>query len=730
VSLSTQILLGLAGGIACGLFFGEQVAFLHWLGDAFVLLLQMTVLPYVLVSMIAALGQLDRRQALLLARSAGVFFLLLWALGLGLALALPLAFPAWQSASFFSQNLVQQAHSIDFLSLYIPANPFRSLADNVVPAVVLFSIAVGLALIGSSRRESVVVPLTALTEVLSQIAGFVIRLAPIGLFAIAGHAAGTMDLSQARALQVYMLSYAALALIAAFWILPGLVLALTPFRYRDVMGRARAALITSFATGNLFVVLPILAESAKQAVMEAEVARRDDSAVAMVDAVVPTSFNFPSVAKLLTLSFIPFAGWFTGFDLGPGQLPALLASGFMSFFGSTVVAVPFLLDLFRIPGDVFSMFLLADNLVGSRFGALLASVHTITITLLTAAMVAGLVRVRWRALARLAGVSLLLVVTALLGIRLGFEAMGDDYQQYHRFVGLDFAGPTVPARVLDKAPDPLPPVDPGATVLERISARGRLRVGYRTDSLPWVFRNQEGRLVGFDAAMAHRLASDLHVSLEFVRTEPGAMAELLNSGYLDLAVSGIAVTPERLLQVAFTTPVVEETLAFVVPDHRRDDFTSWRHLRTLHGLRLAVPPAPYYRRKIARELPQAKLVEIATPRAFFRSGAAFDGLAFGAKSGSAWSLVYPSFSVAVPQPDPLSVPLAYAVARDANRWRSFLDAWLELKRADRSIEQLEEHWILGKPDEERRPPRWSILRNVLGVGAGGTRGEGGDVRGG
>jgi len=721
MSLSTQILMGLAGGLACGLFFGEQVAFLHWLGDAFVLLLQMTVLPYVMVSMIAALGQLNRRQALLLARSAGLFFLVLWAIGLGLAMALPLAFPDWQSASFFSQNLVQKPHTIDFLSLYIPANPFRSLTDNVVPAVVLFSIAVGVALIGSDRRESVVVPLAALSEVLSRIAGFVIRLAPVGLFGIAGYAAGTMDLSQARALQVYMLSYAALALIAAFWILPGLVTALTPFRYHDVMGRTRAALITSFATGNLFVVLPILAECAKEAV--ADVTQNDDSAVAMVDAVVPTSFNFPSVAKLLTLSFIPFAGWFTGFALSGSQIPSLLASGFMSFFGSTVVAVPFLLDLFRIPSDVFSMFLLADNLVGSRFGALLASVHTITITLLTAALVAGRLRVRWRALARVAGVSLVLLLASLLGIRVGFEALGDDYQQYQRFVGLDFVGPTVSARVLDAAPKSLPPVEPGRTVLERIATRGRLRVGFRSDSLPWVFRNASGKLVGFDAEMAHRLASDLHVSLEFVHTDLGEMPRLLNAGYLDLAISGIAITPERLRQLAFTTPVVEETLAFVVPDYRREDFASWRKLRSLHGLRLAVPPTAYYRRKLAQELPEAKLVEIPTPRAFFRAGAAFDGLAFGAKSGSAWSLIYPNFSVAVPGPDPLSVPLAFALARGASEWRTFLDAWLELKRADRSIEHLERHWIMGEPDEGRRPPRWSILRNVLGVGAGSGAGH-------
>ena len=43
------IIWALVGGIACGLFFGEYCAWLEIVGDGFVDLLQMTVLPYVMV---------------------------------------------------------------------------------------------------------------------------------------------------------------------------------------------------------------------------------------------------------------------------------------------------------------------------------------------------------------------------------------------------------------------------------------------------------------------------------------------------------------------------------------------------------------------------------------------------------------------------------------------------------------------------------------------------------
>ena len=61
MSLSTRILLGLVLGVATGLFFGEHVAFLGVAGDGFVMLLQMTVLPYVTVSLVHGLGSVSQQ---------------------------------------------------------------------------------------------------------------------------------------------------------------------------------------------------------------------------------------------------------------------------------------------------------------------------------------------------------------------------------------------------------------------------------------------------------------------------------------------------------------------------------------------------------------------------------------------------------------------------------------------------------------------------------------------
>ena len=57
-----------------------------------------------------------------------------------------------ETAAFFSTTLIERRPPFNFVDLYIPANPFYSLANNVVPAVVLFSIVLGVAVIGLDRK--------------------------------------------------------------------------------------------------------------------------------------------------------------------------------------------------------------------------------------------------------------------------------------------------------------------------------------------------------------------------------------------------------------------------------------------------------------------------------------------------------------------------------------------------------------------------------------------------
>lgn len=58
LSLSAKIMTGLVLGILTGLFFGERVGFPGMAGQAFQLLLQMTVLPCIVIALIKGIGGL------------------------------------------------------------------------------------------------------------------------------------------------------------------------------------------------------------------------------------------------------------------------------------------------------------------------------------------------------------------------------------------------------------------------------------------------------------------------------------------------------------------------------------------------------------------------------------------------------------------------------------------------------------------------------------------------
>src|SRR5687767_15771955 len=102
MSSSTKILIGLLAGVFGGIFLGEYANVFKVAADGFVRLLQMTVLPYITLSIITSLGGLSFDQVKTLGLRAGTVLIGLWCLALVFTFLIPLAFPTVETASFFS----------------------------------------------------------------------------------------------------------------------------------------------------------------------------------------------------------------------------------------------------------------------------------------------------------------------------------------------------------------------------------------------------------------------------------------------------------------------------------------------------------------------------------------------------------------------------------------------------------------------------------------------------
>jgi len=714
LGLSGSILLGLLLGIFSGIFFGEYCAGLKIFGDAFIKLLQMSILPYIVVSLIVGIGRLSYQEAKVLAIKAGLLLLVFWGIALAVIFIMPLAFPSVENASFFSTSLVKAKEEVDFLELFIPSNPFRSLANNVIPASVLFSIAVGVGLMGIKAKHNLIEDLSILATALSRVANFVVYLTPIGVFAIAASAAGTMTLDEIGRLQVYFATFIVAVILLTFWVLPMLVAALTPFTYKDILGKSKDALVTGFATGELFIILPILIQNCNDLFEQYKEEHKDTAS--LVDIIVPVSFNFPSAGKLLTLLFVLFCAWYTGNALSVTDYPYFSLIGISSLFASTDMAMPFLLDSMRIPSDLYQLFILT-GIANKRFATLLAGMNLLTFTLAATCTITGLLSINWRKLFRFALLSVMLTMAVVVSTRFVLSfSVTDAYSKDKVIAGMHLLHSPVQAVVRKTAPAHFAIVDKEKSHLRSIQERGVLRVGYNPDRLPFTFFNSKGELVGFDVEMAHRLARELGVTLEFVPFELDTMAEQLNGDHFDIIMAGVPMFTQRLEEMTFSDPYLDLTFAFVVQDSRRKEFVSLEEIKRTggRGLTFGVRGGyEYYFNKAKESVPLAKVVQLESYRDFFeKNRGEVDALVTSAEVGAAWTLLYPEYDVVVPQPVSSVLPLGYAVAHGDTELADFLTHWIDLKKKDRTIEKLYNYWILGQGAVEKKV-RWSVIRNVF-----------------
>jgi Na+/H+-dicarboxylate symporter len=718
LSMPQMVLVGLVLGIACGLFFGEEAARIEFIGDMYIGLLQMMVLPYVILSLVSGIGKLTLSQAKQLTKYAILVLLALWGVIGSILVFLPLAFPEMESASFYSTGLLNPPQHINLINIFIPKNVFKSLSNNQVPAIVVFCIALGIALITSKEKQDLLKLLDILSDTVIRVIKFVVNLTPIGVFAMTASATGTITFQELGRLQGYFLAYTVAVLLLAFWVLPGLIVSFTPFRFKDVIVIAWSAIVLSFAAGKVLIALPLIIESLKTLFNKYDI--KDKEAVSIAEVLVPISYPFPMTGKLVSLLFIPFAAWFMGELMPLGDYPAFLVSGLLSYFGNVAVAMPFLLDIMKLPADMFQLFLLTGIYCG-RISDGLGAMDLFAFASLVACASMGIMRVHWRRLILVIAGTVVMGTVSIFGMRAYFsEVFEDSYNKDEIIASMQLLDKRVPATIVERTPNPVP-LKSRQSTLGRIKERGVIRIGFHPDHLPFSYFNAMGELVGFDIDMAYNLALELDVRIEFVPFDFSSLAGQLDQDHFDLVMAGVPASTDRSANIRFSDPYLFLTTALVVPDHRDVEFATLESIRELEKVKFGVHKDFAYRRSLYSAdakvfVPQAKIVFLDSYRDFFEqkgSGKGVDALITSAEGGSAWTLLYPQYQVATPFSDKYTVPLVYPYSgNNDSSMDEFIDHWVMLKQHDGGISRAYNHWILGKGSKQK-VPRWSIMRDVL-----------------
>ena len=100
-------------------------------------------------------------------------------------------------------------------------------------------------------------------------------------------------------------------------------------------------------------------------------------------------------------------------------------------------------------------------------------------------------------------------------------------------------------------------------VLTRIQQRGELTVGTMGSMPPLNMTTKDGEIIGLEPDIARQMAEAMGVKIKFVTKPFSELLPALQSGAIDMILSGMTITPERNMKVAFVGPYFISGKAFL-----------------------------------------------------------------------------------------------------------------------------------------------------------------------
>lgn len=269
-NLGVWILIAMLAGIAAGILLGPSAASLKPLGDLFIQLIKMLVVPLVAISIISGAATLgDSKSAGRIGLiSIGYIMLttliaVLLAIGAGELFRPGAGLDAQQLAGLIANP--GDAGTAPVLSFWdtiigmIPANPIQALADGNILQIIVFGLFLGFGIstLKSEKRLKVVGGLNYVLEALIWCIEKVMYIAPLGVFGLMADATGTFGFS--ILLQIANLVWVDLlaVLVMGLLVYPATLLLFSRVKVRDFFRAMLKPQIIAFSTASSMATLPV-----------------------------------------------------------------------------------------------------------------------------------------------------------------------------------------------------------------------------------------------------------------------------------------------------------------------------------------------------------------------------------------------------------------------------------------------------------------------------------------
>ncbi|MFG6283834.1 dicarboxylate/amino acid:cation symporter [Sphingomonas sp. S6] len=392
MSQATRILLALVAGIALGIL-GVAIH-RDWalavttvtqpIGEAWLHALQMVIVPLIvglLVTGIAATAE-AARAGRIAGRAVALFVVVLWGTTLMSAAVMPLLLDAWPLPDAWSQALRAALTAApvmgkvptlaDFFNTIVPTNVVAAASGDAFLPLTVFTLAFAFAItrLEAESRKRLTDLFQSITDAMLVIIGWVLKLAPIGIFALAYGVGARTGAAAFGALVHYIVLVSTIGFIV---LLAGYAVARV---FGGVPIRAFAKAVApaqgiAISTQSSLASLPAMLKGSEAIGV----------APATAGIVLPVAVAiFRATSPAMNLAVALYVAHWLGVPIGPGQLAAGVATaaittmgsvslpGTISFFASVapvafamgvpiealglLVAVETVPDLFRTVGNV------------------------------------------------------------------------------------------------------------------------------------------------------------------------------------------------------------------------------------------------------------------------------------------------------------------------------------------------------------------------------------------
>jgi proton glutamate symport protein len=708
--LGFQILFAVILGIAVGIFFGPYCASLAWIGDAYVSLLQMAIIPFIPFSLVHGIGSLSPQMAQKLFRNGWYFVPLLWLLAMLVIYLLSLPIPTTQPIIISKMPGAERGIMSDLLSIVAPEHPFYNIANNILPAVAIFGLLSGIALMLLKKKDPLLSIFEKVLHILERLLHWLAMLSPIAVFAHIAVAVGTINFTELGQLESYICLVIFGSLFLTLWILPKFLEALGPFSYKELLHEAKLPCLIGFVTGVPSAAFPFMLRTISRLMHKHNLHHENLRSTSQT--VIPLAYSFTQLGNLFLYLFVLFMSFFLRESLQTSEkllLPIHVLFLSLGAPSKSLNGISFLTEHLQWPKNMIEYYV-TTNALTQNFQVLLSVASMLCFTLLVLLAYYKFLKIRWSRLISNIGISFGVLLAAIFSVKTIIQPKDRFHDFYMNLSIFDIIKNPVHFQLVNEATklQPLPASSSTESPIQRVLETRTLKVGYDTRNIPYCYVNNYHELAGYDIACAFKLAKDLDCNVQFIPMDRNCLGEELEDNIYDIGMSAILMDEKRLLKMDFSRPYTQQQNVLLIARNRLSEFGDYNAIRSMPHLRLGA--SGDYKLVANRHFPEAIQFD----------SAPLNDLLSGKIDAVIWSKV-PAFIWCLSNPDYAILNLgdilgefyfAYACKLGALEWAVFLDEWLQLREQSGFLEEQRNYWLEGKLPLDQGI-RWSIMRDVL-----------------